>query len=118
MPSSERGWARKESEVHAVVKREDFSPTSALTQQGGSGTSRRIAKMDLRQKPVLAASVWNKEALPERVEGNRCYHGLVLWLQRETGNVPVTTGLGRGAYSFTAPMTPSHQTAFVRSCLI
>lgn len=74
--------------------------------------------MDLRQKPVLAASVWSKETLPERVEGNRCYHGLVLWLQRETGNVPLTIGLRRGAYSFTAPTTPSHQTAFVRLYLI
>ena len=57
----------------------------------------------------------NKDILLEIMEGDRCYCELVLWLQRKT--VTLTIGLGGGAYSFTAPTTPSHQIVFVRLSL-
>ena len=59
-----------------------------------------------------------EKSLLEREEGNRCSHGLVLWLQKKTGNISLTTGLGRGMYFFTVPTSPAHQTAFVRFYLI
>lgn len=57
-PSSERGGTAEGSAVNSAGQRENFNSMSALTQQGGCGTSRGIARTDPGQKPVLAASMW------------------------------------------------------------
>lgn len=65
------------SAVHSGGKREDLSLTSALTQQGGSGTSRGIARMDLDRSLCLqhecGRSCWKGWKEMDDI-------GLVLWL--------------------------------------